>query len=81
MMPNVPVDPDLALFDGKKAFPAIPSCEDFAWSEELILKALALQEEEGPFCDVTCDCEDGAAAGLEREHAEMPDAALKAFFG
>lgn len=65
------VHPDKALFDGEKAFPAIPTCEHFAGSEKLILKALALQEQKGRVFDITCDCEDGAAAGQEREHAEM----------
>jgi citrate lyase subunit beta/citryl-CoA lyase len=34
-----------------------------------MLKALELQAELGPIFDVTCDCEDGAAVGTEREHA------------
>jgi citrate lyase subunit beta/citryl-CoA lyase len=63
--------PDQALFGGEKPFPVIPSCEHFAGSEKLILKALTLQESLGPIFDITCDCEDGAAAGQEREHAEM----------
>jgi citrate lyase subunit beta/citryl-CoA lyase len=66
-----PVHPSEALFKGEKPFPVIPSCEHFAGSEKLIAKALALQGELGPIFDVTCDCEDGAQAGREREHAEM----------
>jgi citrate lyase subunit beta/citryl-CoA lyase len=31
----------------------------------------ALAKELGPIFDITCDCEDGAHAGAEREHAEM----------
>lgn len=65
------VHPKQALFGGEKPFPVIPSCEHFAGSEKLILKALTLQESLGPIFDITCDCEDGAAAGQEREHAEM----------
>tara|TARA_R110001606_G_scaffold361754_7_gene515258 strand:- start:173155 stop:174159 length:1005 start_codon:yes stop_codon:yes gene_type:complete len=60
-----------ALFDGELGFPIIPSCEHFAGSEKLILKALSLQDSLGPIFDITCDCEDGAAAGTEREHAAM----------
>lgn len=30
-----------------------------------------MQDSLGPIFDITCDCEDGAAAGQEREHAEM----------
>lgn len=65
------VHPSEALFDGEKPFPTIPSCEHFAGSEKLILKAFSLQEQHGPVFDVTCDCEDGAAAGQEIAHAEM----------
>ena len=65
------VHPADALFDGEDSFPVIPSCEHFAGSEKLILKALALQDELGPVFDITCDCEDGAAAGNEKAHAEM----------
>ncbi|MBE0613225.1 MAG: CoA ester lyase [Burkholderiales bacterium] len=36
-----------------------------------MLKALALQKSIGPVFDVTCDCEDGAQAGREKDHAEM----------
>ena len=65
------VHPNDALFGGEKPFPLIPACEHFAGSEKLILKALSLQESLGPVFDITCDCEDGAASGQEREHAEM----------
>ncbi len=65
------VHPKEALFQGEKAFPVIPTCEHFAGSEKLILKALELQEKLGPVFDITCDCEDGAPAGKEKEHAEM----------
>ena len=36
-----------------------------------MLRALALQDSIGPVFDLTCDCEDGAQAGREKEHAEM----------
>ena len=65
------VHPNQALFEGEKPFPLIPACEHFAGSEKLILKALSLQDSIGPVFDITCDCEDGAASGQEREHAEM----------
>jgi len=65
------VHPNKALFGGEKPFPLIPACEHFAGSEKLILKALALQDSIGPLFDITCDCEDGAASGQERDHAEM----------
>ncbi|HAP04425.1 MAG TPA: CoA ester lyase, partial [Methylophilaceae bacterium] len=63
--------PSEALFSGEKLIPIIPSCEHFAGSEKLILKALQLQDSIGQIFDVTCDCEDGAAAGQEEEHAKM----------
>lgn len=65
------VHPNEALFGGEKPFPLIPTCEHFAGSEKLILKALGLQDSIGPVFDITCDCEDGAASGQERDHAEM----------
>jgi len=63
--------PNEALFGGEKPFPLIPACEHFAGSEKLILKALSLQDSIGAVFDITCDCEDGAASGQERDHAEM----------
>jgi citrate lyase subunit beta/citryl-CoA lyase len=63
--------PAQALFGGERPVPVIASCDHYAGSEALIRKALALQAELGPIFDVTMDCEDGAAAGKEREHAEM----------
>ena len=68
--------PTEALFAGEKPLPAIPACEHFAGSEKLILKALDLQEKLGAVFDITCDCEDGAEAGREKEHAEMIAALL-----
>ena len=65
------VHPNEALFDAEKPFPVIPSCEHFAGSEKLMIKALEMQQKLGPVFDITCDCEDGAAAGKEAEHAEM----------
>jgi citrate lyase subunit beta/citryl-CoA lyase len=63
--------PHAALFKGERPFPVIASCEHFAGSEKLIAKAFEIQHKLGPIFDVTCDCEDGAAPGREREHAEM----------
>jgi citrate lyase subunit beta/citryl-CoA lyase len=66
-----PAHPGLALFKGEKPFPIIASCDHYAGSEKLILRALELQDSIGPVFDLTCDCEDGAQAGREKEHAEM----------
>jgi citrate lyase subunit beta / citryl-CoA lyase len=63
--------PREALFAGEKPFPVIPACEHFAGSERLIGKALELQSKLGRVFDITCDCEDGAEAGKEKQHAEM----------
>ena len=68
---SVASHPSQALFSGEKAIPALPACEHFAGSERLIGKALELQSKLGPIFDVTCDCEDGAEAGREKQHAEM----------
>lgn len=65
------VHPDAALFAGEKPFPVLPACEHFAGSEKLMHKALEQMDRLGPVFNLTCDCEDGAPAGHEREHAEM----------
>ena len=65
------VHPRDALFRGEKPFPVIPACEHYAGNEKLIVKALELRDRLGPVFDVTCDCEDGAPAGREKQHAEM----------
>ena len=63
--------PKVVLFAGEKPFPVLPAVDHYAGSEKLMRKALQLQRELGPIFDITCDCEDGAHAGAEREHAEM----------
>lgn len=65
------IHPQDALFAGEKPFPIIPACEHFAGSEKLITKALELQNKKGGVFDITMDCEDGAPAGREKEHAQM----------
>ncbi|HEY3433438.1 MAG TPA: aldolase/citrate lyase family protein [Rhodocyclaceae bacterium] len=59
------------LYEGEAPFPFLPACEHYAGSEKLIRKALDLQSDMGPIFDITCDCEDGAKAGQETEHADM----------
>ncbi|TXT23324.1 MAG: citrate lyase subunit beta / citryl-CoA lyase [Gallionellaceae bacterium] len=63
------------LYSGSRPFPQLAACEHFAGNEKLIRKALQIQSEmsvEGQAVfDITADCEDGAPAGREREHAEM----------
>ena len=71
MAPSNAPHPRDALFSGEKPFPVIPACEHFAGSEKLIGKALDLQSKLGRVFDITCDCEDGAEAGKEKQHAEM----------
>ena len=68
---NGAAHPRDALFSGEKPFPVIPACEHFAGSEKLITKALELQASMDGVFDITCDCEDGAEAGKEKQHAEM----------
>ncbi len=76
MSPNDTAHPAIALFSGEKLPPSLPACEHYAGSEKLINKALQLQIDIGPIFDVTCDCEDGAAAGQEKAHAEMAARAI-----
>lgn len=68
--------PSQVLFAGEKPFPLLPAVDHYAGSEKLMRKALQLQNELGPIFDITCDCEDGARAGAEREHAEMAAAVI-----
>lgn len=69
------IHPSAVLYAGNKPFPMLAACEHFAGSEKLLNKALQIQAElavDGrPVFDITADCEDGAPAGKEREHAEM----------
>jgi citrate lyase subunit beta/citryl-CoA lyase len=69
--------PSQALYAGEKAMPAIPACDHYAGAEKLIRKALELQARLGPVFDLTCDCEDGAEAGRETQHAGMVAEMLK----
>ncbi len=67
--------PSEVLYTGSRPFPRLAVCEHFAGSEKLLNKALQIQAESSvngqPVFDITADCEDGAPAGREREHAEM----------
>lgn len=61
--------PSEVLFQGKRQPPLLPACDHYAGSEKLMRKSMALQQELGPLFDITFDCEDGATAGSELEHA------------
>ncbi|MDO8811571.1 MAG: aldolase/citrate lyase family protein [Gallionella sp.] len=69
------IHPSEVLYAGGRPFPMLAACEHFAGSEKLLKKALQIQTElsvdDRPIFDITADCEDGAPAGREREHAEM----------
>lgn len=72
---NNPIHPSDVLYAGSRPFPRLAACEHFAGSEKLLKKALQIQKElsvdgQAVF-DITADCEDGASAGQEREHAQM----------
>src|SRR5256886_16204352 len=62
--------PSAALYGAERALPPLPPCVHYAGSERYIRKALSLQREMGPVCDIACDCEDGAPVGEERAHAK-----------
>src|SRR3989338_7224173 len=72
---NKLIHPFDVLYTGSRPFPRLAACEHFAGSEKLLNKALQIQAElsvdERPIFDITADCEDGAPAGKEREHATM----------
>jgi citrate lyase subunit beta/citryl-CoA lyase len=63
--------PSEVLFQGQRQPLLLPACDHYAGSEKLMRKSMALQQELGPVFDITFDCEDGAVAGREREHAEL----------
>jgi citrate lyase subunit beta/citryl-CoA lyase len=63
--------PSEVLFQGKRQPLLLPACDHYAGSDKLMRKSMALQEELGPVFDITFDCEDGAAAGSELEHARL----------
>lgn len=71
-----PQHPEVVLYPEGMPLPAMPAVEHYAGSEKLMRKAMALQGERGPVFDITLDCEDGASAGAERDHAEMIGALL-----
>jgi citrate lyase subunit beta/citryl-CoA lyase len=68
--------PSKVLFQGQRQPLLLPACDHYAGSEKLMRKSMTLQQELGPVFDITFDCEDGAAAGSEREHAELVAALL-----
>jgi len=72
---SLPLHPAAVLYQGSKPFPVLAACEHYAGSEKNLRKALQLQGElaidGNSVFDVTGDCEDGAPAGREAEHAAM----------
>jgi citrate lyase subunit beta/citryl-CoA lyase len=63
--------PSEVLFQGKRQPLLLPACDHYAGSEKLMRKSMALQQELGSLFDITLDCEDGATAGAEPEHAQL----------
>ncbi len=72
------VHPRDALHAPGREIAAIAPCEHIAGNEKMIGKAIALQRERRGAFDLTCDCEDGAVVGAEREHAAMVARVLNA---
>jgi citrate lyase subunit beta/citryl-CoA lyase len=71
-----PMHPTEVLFQHQRQPLLLPACDHYAGSEKLMRKSMVLQQELGPVFDITFDCEDGAAAGAERAHAELVAALL-----
>jgi citrate lyase subunit beta/citryl-CoA lyase len=63
--------PSEVLFQGLRQPASLPVCDHYAGVENRIRKSVELQRKLGPVFDVTLDCEDGAATGNERLHAQM----------
>lgn len=75
-MTEILLHPDDILHEARRLTPMLPVCDHYCGVEKRIRKALDLQRvmlaEHGQVLfDVTLDCEDGAPAGEEFEHAEM----------
>ena len=70
-MTSTHLSPAAVLFAGETPQPVLPAVDHYAGTEARIRKALTLQGEMGPLFDITCDCEDGAPAGAEAEHARL----------
>ena len=68
--------PTQVLFPGTRQPVSLPVCDHYAGSEKLMRKSIALQQELGPVFDITLDCEDGASAGNEAEHAQLVGALI-----
>lgn len=63
--------PEAVLYPEGAPLPRIPVVEHYAGNEKTMRRAITLQGDRGAVFDITLDCEDGAPAGAEREHAEM----------
>ncbi|WP_162041580.1 CoA ester lyase [Undibacterium sp. YM2] len=63
--------PSTVLFQDQTLPVILPVCDHYAGSEKLMRKSIALQQELGGVFDITLDCEDGAAAGNEINHANL----------
>lgn len=79
----MPVHPREVLFVDGAPLPVLPVCQHFAGNEKFITKAFAQQRASAAganksraLFDVICDLEDGAAAGQERQTAEMVGALI-----
>lgn len=65
------ISAESALHTTEKELTLIPACDHYAGKEKFIQKVFALQDEGTFTFDITCDLEDGAPAGKEREHAKL----------
>ncbi len=63
--------PSKVLFQDTHPPLMLPACDHYAGTEELMRKSLLMQQELGPVFDITLDCEDGAASGNEKAHADL----------
>jgi citrate lyase subunit beta / citryl-CoA lyase len=60
--------PNVALKPPGAIPPLLPACAHYAGNEKFIRKVAAIRVEKTLAFDITCDCEDGAPVGKEREH-------------
>ncbi len=65
------IHPALALKPPGHTPALLPACAHYAGNEKFIRKVAAMRAETKLPFDITCDCEDGAPVGKEREHVRL----------
>ncbi len=65
------ISAESVLHTTENALQLVPACDHYAGKEKFIQKVFNLQDKGELVFDITCDLEDGAPAGKEKEHAKL----------